>query len=63
MVITYKFQLDNIGKETHDNKILLNLEKIILSLDHDLKIVLYVMILIENHILAPLEYLINDISQ
>ena len=63
MVIIYKIQFDEIAKENHNNKISLNIEKIRLSLDHDLKIVLYVMILIENHILAPLEYLINDISQ
>ena len=37
--------------------------KIWLSLEHDLRIVFYGIILRENHILAPLEYLINDISQ
>ena len=41
----------------------LRLEKKRVVLDHDLKMDLYVIIPIENHILAALEYLINDISQ
>ena len=50
-----------IGGQQWGQKFIATGKKILL--DHDLKMGLYVIISIENHILAALEYVINDISQ